>query len=320
MYRQIIHGLWTAVVCSLIGMASAEAVVKTGTPRVGHVGLQFLSIGQGARAAAMGYAFTAVADDISTVFWNVGGLTQVENFAYTFTYTRWFVDSRVYSAALAKTTNFGTVAFSMIGFAPKAFEETTTLSAQGTGRMVKAGDIAIGLAYARRLTDKFSFGFQFRYLREDLFLDKLSTFDIDLGTTFHTGFKSMRLSMSMRNLGPDAQVIASRYQIPLEFTLGGAMETYGQQGDPAYMTVAFDYLYNIEREDKYHLGAEIWISNTLALRGGYRFKYYSDRGVTARFGLKHRFSERGGVEVGVAYAPPPPIFEAPLRFTVGGTF
>ena len=320
MYRHIIRGLWVLVLFGLIGMGSSQAAEDTGTPRVGQVGLQFLNIGQGARAAGMGYAFTSVADDVSTIFWNPGGLTHVENFEYSFTYTRWFVNTNIYAAAVAKTTSFGTVGISVISFAPESVEETTTLAAQGTGRMMNPGDLAIGLAYARKLTDKFTFGFQFRYIQEDLFLDKLTTFDIDIGTTIYTGFRSSRISMAMRNLGPDAQVITNRYRIPLDFTLGAAAETYGQQGDPVYMTMAFDYLYNIEREDKYHVGAELWISNMLALRGGYRFKYFSDKGFTVGAGLKRNFTESRGIRVDFAYTDSGRLFESPLRFTVGGTF
>lgn len=320
MSKKITLGLLALLLCGAVGLGVSEAGVNVDTPRMGQVGLQFLSIGQGARAAGMGYAYTAVADDISTVFWNSAGLTKVENYEYTLNYTRWFVDSKVYTAALAKNTSFGCFAISLVSFAPQSFEETTTLAAQGTGRTMNPNDLAIGLAFARRLTDKFSFGVHFRYIQEDLVLNKLKSFDVDIGSTFHTGYRSIRLSMALRNLGPDATIVTSRYRIPLDFTLGGAMETYGEQGDPVYMTLAFDYLYNIEREDRYHVGGELWISNMLALRGGYRWKYYSDKGFTAGAGLKYPFGEGRDIRVDFAYAQSGRLFASPLRFSLGGTF
>lgn len=39
----------------------------------------FLSVGQGARANAMGEAFSAVADDPSAIFWNAAGMTQLDS-------------------------------------------------------------------------------------------------------------------------------------------------------------------------------------------------------------------------------------------------
>ena len=41
---------------------------------VGTTGAQFLKIGTGARPVAMGYAFSAVADDLNALYWNPAGL------------------------------------------------------------------------------------------------------------------------------------------------------------------------------------------------------------------------------------------------------
>src|SRR5438445_11477059 len=39
---------------------------------------QFLKMGAGARAAAMGDAFSAVADDVTATYWNPAGLAQIK--------------------------------------------------------------------------------------------------------------------------------------------------------------------------------------------------------------------------------------------------
>ena len=46
--------------------------------KVGTFDGQFLKISVGARAAGMGNAFVAVADDASSVFWNAAGLARIE--------------------------------------------------------------------------------------------------------------------------------------------------------------------------------------------------------------------------------------------------
>lgn len=46
----------------------------------------FLSVGQGARANAMGEAFVAVADDASAIFWNSAGMTQMRGDQLSVTY------------------------------------------------------------------------------------------------------------------------------------------------------------------------------------------------------------------------------------------
>ena len=46
-------------------------------------------------------------------------------------------------------------------------------------------------------------GGNLRWVQEDLDLQSYSSYDIDFGTLFYTGFHSTRLGMSLRNLGGD---------------------------------------------------------------------------------------------------------------------
>jgi hypothetical protein len=49
----------------------------------GSFALEFLGLGVGARAAAMGSAYVAVAEDASAAYWNPAGLTGVEQYGFT---------------------------------------------------------------------------------------------------------------------------------------------------------------------------------------------------------------------------------------------
>ena len=94
-----------ASVLALLLAASPALAVKWGgvtgeygVKKVNISGMQFLKIGQGARAVAMGDAFTAVADDINAIFWNGSGLVHVERVAYQLNWTRFLLDTQLYSA------------------------------------------------------------------------------------------------------------------------------------------------------------------------------------------------------------------------------
>jgi hypothetical protein len=53
--------------------------------KVGTTAAQFLKIGVGSRAVGMGGAFVAVADDITSLYWNPGGLGRLNhNEAFSF--------------------------------------------------------------------------------------------------------------------------------------------------------------------------------------------------------------------------------------------
>lgn len=52
----------------------------------------FLKIGVGARTTAMGEAFTAVADDVTALYWNSAGLSQIKTTQFIFMHNLWFED------------------------------------------------------------------------------------------------------------------------------------------------------------------------------------------------------------------------------------
>jgi len=53
-------------------------------------GLSFLKLGVGARATAMGEAFTAVADDSTSLYWNPAGLASLKGSELSASYSNWF--------------------------------------------------------------------------------------------------------------------------------------------------------------------------------------------------------------------------------------
>ena len=310
------RSLLIATLAALMGpllAVDAEAIFK----KLGTTGFNFVKIGQSARPAAMGSAYMAISNDINSIFWNPAGLTHIERAAYTFSYNRWFADSKLYSGAVAYRFGASVFGVSMVSFRTKPFEETTIFEPMGTGKMVEGDDIAFGVAYAYQFTDRLSFGANFRYLQESLFEDSNTTFDASVGTLFYTGFQSFRLAMTLKNFGQDNTVIAESSFMPVVYTIAGAMEVIGKVGDPTYLTLSAENVFAIDYEGRVHMGAELWLANTLALRGGYKWNYDAED-FSVGAGLKRAFGA-ASLSVDIAYTHSK-FFNAPLRFTVNGTF
>ena len=53
---------------------------------------QFLKIGVGGRATAMDDAFVAIANDVSALYWNPAGITQVTENQVMLSHSEWVVD------------------------------------------------------------------------------------------------------------------------------------------------------------------------------------------------------------------------------------
>ncbi len=288
--------------------------------RVGVSAFPFLKIGQGARAEALGGAFTALADDINAAFWNPAGLGHIEKVAYTFNYTRWLVGSKVFSGALAFDVGFGVIGFSAISFGTQEFPITTPTAPWGTGEMGRAGDIAVAGMFAKRITEKLMLGGQVRWVQEDLILDKMSKIDYSIGTHFYTGFKSTRLAMGFRNLGGNAQITQGGEEVilPAVFNVGGAMEIVGKKQDPVYVTLSVEHSFITDYSQSTRVGVEMWLNNLLALRGGYRSNIELENW-SGGVGLKHKIKGKTFTVDASYHNDREGLFDPPIRLTFGGS-
>lgn len=282
----------------------------------------FLKIAPTARLESMGEAFAAVADGMDAIYYNPAGIATIQNFGWSFGGMKWYGETDYYTGAVAVNTPVGVVGFSVITLSFPDVEQTTSLAPQGTGHMLELGDTAIGFHYAYQMTDKLSAGIQLRHVKSKLGLgEEISTVLLSAGTLMHTGFESLRLGMSIKNLGNDVTAIdIFESSQPVVFNLGLAGEVIGNIGDPTYMTVAFEGAYHPDSWQRYHLGAELWFNNMLALRAGNRFKYDA-QSWSVGAGVKGNFGDGRSVMADVSYSKLDELLDHdPIRFTVSGSF
>ena len=287
--------------------------------RLGKSGFSFLKISPSARAAGMGDAFTAVANDVTTIFFNPAGLTNINNFDFSFNHTNWIVNSSLISGVIGfPFGQRGALGISVISFATEEFEETTIFEPEGTGRMIKAGDIAIALAYALKLTDRLSFGLKGQYLEEFIDDDKANGFAFDFSTFYMSGFRDLTIAMVMKNFGPDAKFLTKKFKLPLYFNVNTAISLLGKQGGPIQLLLSAESAFATDYRDRYHVGSELWIADMLALRGGYKF-FYDTEDWTIGAGLKLKIGARR-ILIDIAYSNFEEFFDPPLRISIGGSF
>ena len=316
MKRAFWMGVAAVAVCALLAPRASDA----GQKRLGRAALHVLKADHGARMAGMAGTYVAIADDIDAIFANPAGLTHLEQGGYSLSYTRWLADSKFYTGAVAYNTGVGVLGLSVVSYQLADIEETTIFQPLGTGRMLDTGDISIGVAFARKLTDKLSFGFMGRWTQETLDSDRFSSLDVSMGTFFYTGFRSLRLAMTFNNLGKDQIVHEFDYQMPVSFRFAFAMEAFGETGENTYLTVTGENHYATDYADpQYRLGGELWFQNALALRGGYKFNYDEE---TYSFGVGAKLTPAEGREIraDISYTKFGDPVSAPLRFGLSGSF
>jgi long-subunit fatty acid transport protein len=253
-----------------------------GGQRAGISTVQFLKIGVGGRASALGDAFVAIADDASALYWNPAGLTQFSSNQILFSHNQWVVDiNHDFLGAvfhLDETNHFG---ISVTALTMPKIKVTTEFNPFGTGEYFGFSDVAFALTYARKMTDKFSFGGTIRYMEETLDKLKMRGVMIDLGTMYWTGLGSTRFAVAVTNFGnqvaPDGEVVLvgkrtqsewQEFSPPTMFRIGFAFEAY--ETEEHKLTTSIQLNHPNDNSENVSTGIEYNWRNMFFVRGGYK--------------------------------------------------
>ena len=272
--------------------------------KVGTTGAQFLEIGVSARAMGMAEAYTAVADDITCVYYNPAGLVYLYGREAAFSYISMPADISYYFGAVGFPLESlgGVLGISAYTLTSGEMVETGYVNSRdiqaGTGRVFSYDDFAFAVSYGRYLTDRFSIGLSVKYIGEFTHDYSASGWAADVGTNYDTGFRNFTIAMMIMNFGPDMRMIADDYPLPINFKFGASINMI--DGDDHILTFAAEGSHPSDNLEKYNTGLEYTYKDLFVLRGGGRFNYNVD-GFTAGGGIRVPFGEESEIRVDYAF-------------------
>lgn len=298
-----------------------------GIERVGTTSFQFLKIPVGVRGIGMGNAFVAGAVDASAVYWNPSGLGWTTHREVLLTHINMPADINYDNVAfvLPLSVSAGVFAVNVSVLHMDDLDVRTPFQPEGTGELFTSSDIAVGLAYARQVSNRFTFGVRANYIREELAGYVSDGVSFDAGLQYQTDFRSLRLGMVIQNFGPDTDFAGSFPDYRTSVTTGGEVQTRGFDSAPLPITfktgifadletmLGMDMGENIkgnlagqfehpgDNKERLNAGAEVTFSERFSLRGGYNFNYDTDA-FTLGFGVNVPFAEKNSLRLDYAYA------------------
>ena len=178
------------------------STLLVGQSNVGTTAASFLDIGIGARSLSMGGAFTAVANDATALYWNPAGIANIQRLATHFYYTPWFVGiDFTHSAAVIPMGRAGAIGLSITSISMDEMKVRTIQAPEGTGELFEVSNLALATSYAKKLTDRFSFGLNIKLVQEKIWHMNANIIATDIGCLFVTKNKGIRIGMSISNFG-----------------------------------------------------------------------------------------------------------------------
>lgn len=265
----------------------------------GQATMTWLGIAASPREEAMGGIASLGDASASCAFTNQAGLGRIERGSVFFTHTGWLADMTVMDFGVAyHLTNIGTfaLAFRSMDYGDFRFTEVA-LNPYGYISVDNPGDVAgmmIGLAYGRKLTDKFSVGGQFKYVSDKL--GAMNTVDaitgainedqqaeqtavlFDFGSSYDTGWNGLTLNMTIQNFGSSQKASngVEEFTPPLTFRIGieaDVLAFANAENDLTDLIVRVEGVDPRDDREALNFGGELRITPSdaafLAIRGGW---------------------------------------------------
>jgi len=294
------------VVLVLLGLLGAVAVAQktVETKKLAQTGMKFLQVGSSGRQTAMADAFTAAEGYSASMFYNPAGMARLNATAdLSFGQTKWIADIKHLCGSMAYNLgDLGVFGFSAQYVDYGDIEQTIlvdkTISSQGFIDLgtFKPWAAALGVGYARALSDKFSVGGSVKWVKQDLGdsyvqvativkdvnqadsvtgttqKNAQSVLAFDFGVMYKTGFKSLVFGMAVRNFSKEVTYQKESFQLPLTFKMGLSMNILDiAEIDPASQSLLLvvDAEHPRDYPEQIRVGAEYLFAQMVALRIGY---------------------------------------------------
>jgi long-subunit fatty acid transport protein len=262
--------------------------------KVGTTAATFLSIPVGARALGMGGAFVGLANDASAMYWNPGGIARLAQNEAIFVHANWIADiSFNYGGVVIPVQDVGTFGVSFTSLTMGDMERTTEELPEGTGTTFSAGSFAVGLAYARSLTDWFSIGGNIKFIDEHIWNESATGFALDVGTLLSTPFPGLKFGAGISNFGTkmhmsgddllvlkpistnagasqsvNAILSTDQFDLPLTLRIGFAYQPLVT--DDQVLTLVVDAVHPNDNSESMSVGVEYTtLQKILSVRAGY---------------------------------------------------
>jgi len=280
---------------ALIIFAALVGDVAVAGSDVGRTSADFLQIGQGARAAGFGGAYTAVSDGAVSAYWNPAGLAGLERTEVSLGHFSWFQDITVEQASFALPLDVGPVLAASITYVNYGTIDGYDAAGVPTGELT-AYDWVGGISVGYPVTEALSVGLTGKFVNQRLDEYTASTFAADLA--FKYRLAGFAVGGAITNIGGKMTFDTESEDLPSAARLGVAAMPF----DGA-LIASLDVEQRFQGDLIVRQGCEFGFQERYFLRAGYDYLPGQDgQGLSTAIsfggGLKFDFAD-----IDYAYTP-----------------
>ena len=191
----------------LAGLIGAPLAAQQNQDNTGYGGTsgEFLLLGAGARGAALGGAYAALANDVTSLYYNPAGLSQMARPSAMVSSYSYVANTKYTWVGLGLPMSGGAravgVSLGSFGFSDQPVY--TLENPDGNGETYSVSETFAAATYSQNFSDRFSAGFTGKLISDHLGSTSATGFAIDFGTNFHAmvGERPIRAAFVIDNLG-----------------------------------------------------------------------------------------------------------------------
>jgi len=308
-----------AALTLVAGPLAGQVSLPSDNTAYGSTAGEFLLLGAGARGLALGGAYSALATDVSALYYNPAGAAQISRPGAMVSTYSYVVNTNYTWAGLALPMGGGsrTVGLQIGNFGFSGQPVYTVENPDGDGTKYSVGQTFVGLTYAQNFSDRFSAGITGKVISDALGRTSASAMAVDFGTNFHAmaGGRPIRVSFVIQNLGSDlkhsgsaldqavqrppipgqvnvpqedqpAELATKEWGLPVLFRVGAAVDAFSNE--QSRVTVLSEFTQPNNNRAGFALGAEFMLNDLgktgffLAGRGSW--SYQADNNLDAGSG------------------------------------
>ncbi|MBI4422539.1 MAG: PorV/PorQ family protein [Elusimicrobia bacterium] len=255
----------------------------------GKTAVPFLSYPQGARASGMGGAFVAVADDVSSLWWNPAGLAKSQKMELAATHTVFIEDIKTQYLAFSRpiASLGGTVGGSLTYLSIPGIEGYDA-SGAAAGKLT-ANSYALSASYATFVVPgRVAVGGSLKRIGQRLADEEGSGFAADLGVQARED--KLGAGLALQNFGPSFKIGGDSNPLPMTLRVGASYDLTPR------IIGALDISKPRDGTARPHFGSEFKVNQNFHLRAGWEKQEHLGSGAGLTFG----FSAVGGIGGGGA--------------------